>query len=43
VTTEHTTAPKVVDREAEYLGDEEAQHIIKLLVNEDDVRVKTAI
>jgi len=43
VAGEHATAPKPPHKEAKYLTDEQAQHIIELLLHEDDIRIKTAL
>lgn len=43
VATEHATAPKVAHKEALYLDDEQAHELLALLLNEPDIRVKTAL
>lgn len=43
VALEHATAPKVAKKEAKYLDDVEAQKLVGLLLQEEDIRVKTAI
>ena len=43
VATEHTTAPRVKRKEAKYLDDEQARQLVALLLNEEDIRVKTSI
>ncbi|MDL2219384.1 tyrosine-type recombinase/integrase [Ruminococcaceae bacterium OttesenSCG-928-O06] len=43
VAAEHTTSPKVPRTEAEYLNDEEAQRFLALLLQEEDIRIKTAL
>ena len=43
VALEHATAPKVIRKEAKYLDDVEAQKLVGLLLQEEDIRVKTAI
>ena len=43
VAVEHTTAPKLTKKEAVYLDDIQAQRVVELLLNEDDIRTKTSI
>jgi len=43
VALEHANAPKVAKKEARYLNDEEARRLVELLIQEDDIRLKTAI
>lgn len=43
VAIEHTNSPKVTKKEAIYLDDIQAQKIVELLLNEDDIRVKTSV
>jgi integrase len=43
VALEHANAPKVAKKEAKFLDDEEARRLVELLLQEDDIRVKTAI
>jgi integrase len=43
VAREHATAPKVQHKEAAYLDDEQARDFLALLLNEDDIRAKTAL
>lgn len=43
VASEHATAPKVRKREARYLDDVQAKHIVQLLLQESDIRKKAAI
>jgi integrase len=43
VASEHATAPKIQRKEAKYLDEDQAQHIVGLLLAEEDIRVKTAI
>ena len=43
VAAEHATAPKPPHKEAKYLTDEQAQHIVALLLGEDDIRVKATL
>lgn len=43
VAKEFAHAPKVKHKEAVYLDDNEAQHIVELLLHETDIRSKTAI
>ena len=43
VATEHTTAPRVRRKEAKYLDDEQARQLVTLLLDEEDIRVKTSI
>lgn len=43
VAQEHATAPKIPRTEAAYLNDEEAQRFLSLLMQEDDIRVRTAL
>lgn len=43
VAVEHTNSPKVKKKEAVYLDDVQAQQVVSLLFDEEDVRVKTAL
>lgn len=43
VALEHMKAPKVDKKVARYLDDNEARRLVELLMQEDDIRVKTAI
>ena len=43
VAQEHATAPRIPYKEARYLSDEEARSFLTLLMEEDDIRVKTAL
>ena len=43
VAVEHTAAPKLTKKEAVYLDDIQAQKVVELLLNEEDIRVKTSI
>ncbi len=43
VAKEHATAPKVAKKEALYLDDEQAREFLSLLLNEPDIRAKTAL
>lgn len=43
VASEHMKAPKVNPKEAKYLDDEQARRFLNLLLNEEDIRVKTAL
>lgn len=43
VALEHTDAPKVQKKEAAYLDDKQAQHVVSLLLDDEDIRVKTSI
>lgn len=43
VAQEHVTAPKMSRKEAKYMSDEEARKFLQLLMEEDDIRVKTAL
>jgi len=43
VALEHATAPKVAKKEAKYLDDVKARELVGLLMQEDDIRVKTSI
>jgi len=43
VAREHATAPKVQHKEAVYLDDKQARDFLSLLLNEDDIRAKTAL
>ena len=43
VAVEHATAPKLQKKEAVYLDDTQAQHIVDLLLEEEDIRVKTSV
>lgn len=42
VAAEHATAPKVQRKEAVYLDDAQARDFLSLLLNEEDIRMKTA-
>lgn len=43
VAVDHTNTPKVTRKEAVYLTDTQAQEVVGLLLDEDDVRIKTAL
>ena len=43
VAREHMKAPDVNSKEAKYLDDIQAQKLVSLLLNEEDIRVKTSI
>jgi len=43
VAAEHATAPKLPRTEASYLNDEDAQSFVALLLQESDIRIKTAL
>jgi len=43
VAGEHATAPRVHKKEAAYLDDYEARNLFNLLIDEEDIRVKTAL
>ena len=43
VAVEHTKAPKLTKKEAVYLDDIQAQNLVELLLNENDIRTKTSI
>lgn len=43
VAREHATAPKVPHKEAKYLDDDQARTFLSLLLNEEDLRMKTAL
>ena len=43
VAIEHTNSPKLTKKEAAYLDDIQAQHVVELLLNEADIRLKTCI
>lgn len=43
VAAEYATAPKVAHKEARYLTDDEARNFLSLLLNEEDIRKKTAL
>lgn len=43
VAAEFATPPKVKRKEARYLDDKQAQQVVSLLINENDIRAKTAI
>lgn len=43
VAIEHADAPKVQRKEARYLDDEQARHMVDLLFEESDIRIKTAL
>jgi integrase len=43
VAAEHATAPKAAHKEARYLTDDEAREFLSLLLNEKDIRIKTAL
>ncbi len=43
VASEHMKAPKVRPKEAKYLDDEQARKFLNLLLNEEDIRAKTAL
>jgi integrase len=43
VAREHASAPKVPHKEALYLDDEQARDFLSLLLNEEDIRVKTSL
>lgn len=43
VAQEHTTPPKIPRSEAKYLNDEEAQRFLSALLEETDIRAKTAL
>ena len=43
VAVEHASAPKVAKKEARYLDDEQAKQLVLLLLEEDDIRIKTSI
>ena len=42
VAQEHAAAPKMARKEAKYLDDEQARRFLELLMEEQDIRVKTA-
>lgn len=43
VASEHATAPKMQRKEAVHLDDEQAQHVIELLFEERDIRIKASL
>ena len=43
VAAEHATAPKVQRKEAKYLDDVQARELVMLLLEEEDIRIKTSI
>ena len=42
VAAEHATAPKMLHKEAAFLDDEQARDLLSLLLNEEDIRIKTS-
>jgi len=43
VAVEHATAPKVRKKEAKYLDDVQAIYLVELLLQEDDIRLRTSV
>jgi len=43
VALEHANAPKVAKKEARYLTDDEARQLVTLLLDESDMRIRTAL
>lgn len=43
VAAEHATAPRAAHKEAKYLDDKQAHELLSLLLNEPDIRVRTAL